>query len=436
MKNVLLLTLFITVVCATNNKDNLARDHQRSNSNSTQEKNLDELSSLRNQLKSIKNSINDCPEKDLMFYMHCNLEEIHSLLSCKTLYGRKQCDKSYVLLLKVATVITSIGLISNLATIFTLVKNKNMLPEIGRILLMHQAGVDACVCLLGILLYSQPFMWMTDNSTFDLLLCQAWHGQAFYWTAVFVSAWNAILFAYERFLKITDPFYYMRLLPTDICKALIPMYTIAVIFLLPAYFQVKYDHCCGKCLNEYYFDTDEFAQFFSFYGIFWFITVYAVPIGILVALFIKIKSKLRSTHQTLGEVFEEAEMQPINIERGMSTEVNQPMEQQSEENANNVRVRVSVVSQRRAQNFRQIENQITNSAIAVCIVFVLSLGWDAFYCLLGFTGAIDYDFNKPLQVTGVFLTSLASCATPFIYAFSMPIFRRRLIATLRCANPS
>ena len=85
--------------------------------------------------------------------MHCNLEEIHSLLSCKTLYGRDKCDKSYVLLLKVlATVITSIGLISNLATIFTLVTNKNMLPEIGRILLMHQAGVDACVCLLGILL--------------------------------------------------------------------------------------------------------------------------------------------------------------------------------------------------------------------------------------------------------------------------------------------
>ena len=356
--------------------------------------------------------------------MHCNLPEIHSLLSCQNLYGDSDCDKSYVLLLKIlATVITSIGLISNLATIFTLVTNKNMLPEIGRILLIHQAGVDACVCLLGILLYSQSFMWMTGNSTFDLLLCQAWHGQAFYWTAVFVSAWNAILFAYERFLKITDPFYYMRLQPTDICKALVPMYTIAVVFLLPAYFQVKYKRCCGKCYNDLYFDNEGFKQFFSFYGIFWFITVYAVPIGILVALFIKIKRKLRSTHQTLGEVFEEAEMQPIN-------------RQPSEENATNVRVRVSVVSQRRLQNFRQIENQITNSAIAVCAVFILSLGWDAFYCLLGFTGAIKYEFNKPLQVTGVFLTSLASCATPFIYAFSMPIFRKSLKTTLRCANPS
>ena len=393
-----------------------------------QETTIDPLSNLRNKLSIIneshQNSNNKCPEKDFMFHIHCNLEEIHSLLSCQSLYGHSDCDKSYVLLLKIlATVITSIGLISNLATIFTLVTNKNLLPEISRILLIHQSGVDACVCFLGILLYSQSFMWMTDNSAFDLLLCQAWHGQAFYWTAVFVSAWNAILFAYERFLKIIDPFYYMRLLPSDIFKALVPMYTVAVIVLLPAYFQVKYDYCCGKCFNELYFDTDGFEQFFSFYGIFWFIAVYAVPIGILVALFTKIKRKLRSAHQTLEEAFEEAEMQPIN---------GPP----KEENENNVRVRVSVASQRRNQNFRQIENQITNSAIAVCIVFVLSLGWDAFYCLLGFTGAIKYEFNKPLQVTGVFLTSLASCATPFIYAFSMPIFRKTLKTTLLCRNPS
>ena len=396
----------------------------------TQENKIDPLSNLRNQLSIINESHHNAnikcpdPEKDFMFYMHCNLEEIHSLLNCQSLYGHNECDKSYVLLLKVlATVITSIGLISNLATIFTLVTNKNLLPEISRILLIHQAGVDACVCLLGILLYSQSFMWMTDNSTFDLLLCQAWHGQALYWTAVFVSAWNAILFAYERFLKITYPFYYRRLLPSDICKALVPMYTVAIIVLLPAYFQVKYEHCCGKCVNELYFDTDGFKKFFRFYGIFWFITVYAVPIGILVALFIKIKRKLRSAHQTLGEVFEEAEMQPIN---GSA----------SEQNASNVRERVSVVSQQRSQIFLQIENQITNSAIAVCIVFVLSLGWDAFYCLLGFTEAIKYEFNKPLQVTGVFLTSLASCATPFIYAFSMPVFRKSLKTTLRCTNRS
>ena len=70
------------------------------------------------------------------------------------------------------------------------------------------------------------------------------------------------------------------------------------------------------------------------------------------------------------------------------------------------------------------EEQITKTAVAVSIVFVISLGWDAFYCLLGFSGAIVYEFNKPLQVTGVFLTALASCTTPFIYAYSIPASKK------------
>ena len=36
------------------------------------------------------------------------------------------------------------------------------------------------------------------------------------------------------------------------------------------------------------------------------------------------------------------------------------------------------------------------------------------------------EFNKPLQVTGVFLATFDSCSTPFIYAASMPIFRSSL----------
>ena len=90
--------------------------------------------------------------------------------------------------------------------------------------------------------------------------------------------------------------------------------------------------------------------------------------------------------------------------------------------------------QARERKIQNAEEQITKTAVAVSVVFILSLGWDAFYCLLGFTGAIEYQFNKPLQVTGVFLTALASCTTPFIYAYTMPIFRQSLKRTVRCGN--
>ena len=52
---------------------------------------------------------------------------------------------------------------------------------------------------MGIGIYSQKFMWLSGDTTFDLIICQAWHGQALYWGAVLVSVWNKVLIAIERF---------------------------------------------------------------------------------------------------------------------------------------------------------------------------------------------------------------------------------------------
>ena len=75
------------------------------------------------------------------------------------------------------------------------------------------------------------------------------------------------------------------------------------------------------------------------------------------------------------------------------------------------------------------DRQVTQMAITIAIVFILSLSWDAFYCLFGFTGLTPYEFNSTLQTTGVFLATIDSCATPFIYAFTMSKFRADLKAT-------
>ena len=142
------------------------------------------------------------------------------------------------------SLITIIGLLANLTTLITLTLNNDEFPRNGRIFLFHQAIADTIVCLIGIGIYTQDFMWLTGNSTFDLLLCQAWHGQVLYWGTVLISVWNVVLIAFERFIvinKVNDPGKYRVITGKDISKIFISIYSLSFILMLPAYFTVKYE---------------------------------------------------------------------------------------------------------------------------------------------------------------------------------------------------
>lgn len=297
----------------------------------------------------------------------------------------------------VKTTITIIGLLENVTTLLSLILNGNLLPLIGRILLIHQATIDTFICLMAIVIYNQPFMWMTENVTLDLLLCQIWHGQAIYWGAVLLSVWNVILIAFERFILLNHPVKHRNLRQNVVYKAFAMMYLFSVICLLPAYLQVKYVKYygnSGSCLDVFYVNGEVFRNFMKFYGVFWFLIVYAIPIGFLITLYSKIILKLRQRTKSR---------------------------------------RVSALHQQHEPSIIDLAHrQITKTAVAIAIVFVISLSWESFYCLLGFTGLIKYEFNKPLQVTGIFLATFCSCSTPFIYAASMPIFRNSVRKTFGC----
>ena len=301
---------------------------------------------------------------------------------------------NHELLKSLKCTVTVAGLIGNVITFITLSINGKDLPIIGRFLLIHQATVDTFVCLMSLGMYIQPFMWMTGNTTFDFLLCQIWHGQPIYWGAVLLSVWNVVLIAHERFMLILHPFKHQTISITRISKVLAVLYLLSIMCLLPAYLQVMYDPNSKKCLNMYYIQTDDFYHFMQFYGVFWFFIVYAIPITILIVLYTKIIVQLRGMYQ-VSEIFKS----------------------QEEDN----------------QIYELADRQITKTAIAIAVAFIISIGWDAFYCLLGFTGIIKYEFNKPLQVIGVFLSTLNSCTTPFIFAAFMPIFRKALKETF-CWN--
>ena len=287
----------------------------------------------------------------------------------------------------IASLITLIGLVANLATLLILIMNGRTLPLIGRILLTHQATVDSFVCLMAIGMYLQPFMWTTKLASFDLLLCQIWHGQAIYWGAVLLSVWNVVLISFDRFMLICHPIKHRNIEKSTMWKVFVIMYILSILFMIPSYLQVKYDFNTGGCLDQYYIDGDGFKKFMRFYGLGWHLILYAIPIGILITLHTFMKKRLR-------------ERQKIH----------------------------------RSLVLDSADRQITKTAIAISVVFICSLGWDAFYCSLGFAGLIEYEFNKPLQIIGVFLATFDSCSTPFIYAVSMPLFRSAVKKTFQCRS--
>ena len=324
-----------------------------------------------------------------------NETSLHHLEDTESHINESNCSNHITaprseLLTSLKCMVTVVGLIGNIITLIALSINGRDLPIIGRFLLIHQATVDTFVCLMSLGMYIQPFMWMTGNTTFDFLLCQIWHGQPIYWGAVLLSVWNVVLIAHERFMLILHPLKHQIISITRISRVLAVLYVLSIICFLPAYLQVMYDSNSKKCLNIYYIQTDDFHHFMQFYGVFWFFIVYAIPITIVIVLYTKIIVQLRGMYQ-VSEIFKSRE----------------------EDN----------------QIYELADRQITKTAIAIAVAFIISIGWDAFYCLLGFTGIIKYEFNKPLQVVGVFLSTLNSCTTPFIFAAFMPIFRKILKET-------
>ena len=273
-------------------------------------------------------------------------------------------------------------------------------------LLQHLALVDTFVCIMGIGISIQNTpvmignatkmsMLMTGDATIDLLVCQAWHGQTLYWGGVLLSVWNLVLITVERFVMISYPYKHRNIRPAHIYVVLVIVYTLSVISLAPAYLHLAYDDESGECMNERLFFSLPFDTFLSFFAIFWFLILYAIPIAFIIALYTKIILILRKRQQNLMNLMDQ-----------------------------------------RSRILEIADQQLTRTAIAVAIVFIISLSWDAWFYVLGLVGIVSYDFNSSKQMVGVFLATFSSCANPFIYFATMAIFRKSLQKTFRCGSLS
>ena len=278
------------------------------------------------------------------------------------------------------------GLLANITTLITLTVNGKDFPIISRILFKNLAAADIFVCIMGMVICIQPFMWMTGNETFDLLLCQVWHSQAIYWTGVFISMYCLVFIAVERFIMIEYPYTHRNIKTRHVYASLVIMVIASCIWVLPpCSLQTKYEEQSGECHSHYYFDSEVFEDFMAFFGIFWFVMGYSVPIILFITLYTKIILTLRQRQET----------QRANGQCILET----------------------------------ADRYLTRTAIAVSVVFSVCVGWESWCYLFGRVGIISYEKDTWYSVMGAFLATFNSCANPLIYCASLPIFRKSLKKT-------
>ena len=100
--------------------------------------------------------------------------------------------------------------------------------------------------------------------------------QAIYWATIFVSVYNLVLIAYERFLAICQPLKHERFSENKLKMVLLIVYMYSfTLGQAGSYFHVRYSN--SKCLPEYYFTSMDFKKVMFGYAIFTFNQFYTLP---------------------------------------------------------------------------------------------------------------------------------------------------------------
>lgn len=288
---------------------------------------------------------------------------------------------------------TVIGFLANTLTLIVLFLNYKGFSRVILILLRHQSIADAWVCLMAAILIKQPFMWMTGFYYIDVFVCYCWHGQAFYWGGVTLSTYNLMLIALERYLAVCRPFDHgpvNMMSRRKMALLFLALYVSVVVITHGTYIQTRLT-ADGECVNEYAFSGTAVEVYFFGFVIFTYITTYLIPVVFMAGLY--------------GLVIHQLNKRLKDTKLGHSCIVD------------------------------RASTELTKTAIAVTIIFIISIGYDLNYYLLGYTGVTVYELGTPIQKIGVFLSNLNSVANPFVYALLMPMYRRSVYETFACCLP-
>lgn len=283
-------------------------------------------------------------------------------------------------------VMTIIGFLANVATLITISKHGSRFGDTIASLLKHQSLVDAIICVFAVIILVSPPNWTPGIFVLDAILCQLWHSQAVYWQFIFISAYNLVLIAYERFLCVCRPFKFQDFTVYKIYRLAAIVYAISFICNCGSYLQSRMRE--DGCHSEYLWDGDSAQLFFSFFAISVIFTFYLIPCGFFVGFYgmVIVSFRQRKKSDNLGA-------------SGASRVID------------------------------KATSELTKTAIVVTIIFILSFSYDYWYYLLGYLGVVKYILNTPTQKIGVWLSVFNSCANPFVYAVLMPTYQKAVIDT-------
>ena len=285
--------------------------------------------------------------------------------------------------------LTCIGYVANKVTFITLVKNGHMFSPAICLLLKHQALLDSWVSAMGTILLLQPPLWKTGRYGFDLVVCYVWHSQAIYWATIYMSVWNLVAIAVERYIAVCHPFKHNDFQGTPVRVIVASMYIASVIILFPSYIQVRFKD--NMCISEYLIPGKFGEDFFYGYSILCLFTLYLLPALAFMFLYGRIVTSLRQHKKSHSGT---------------------------------------------SKALKRVQATITKTAFVVTLVFMVTIGFDAWSYTLGYTGVTNYEFGTPVQKIGVFFAVCNSVINPFVYLLLMPAFRDSLAMTFCCRNTS
>lgn len=287
-------------------------------------------------------------------------------------------------------VMTTMGLLLNILTMVTLQRHGSYFKTPIRFLLSHQAFIDMIVCTKALLLISVPQMRLVGKNVLSLLICQVFHSQALYWSLNWISVISLVVIAWERYTAICRPLQHAHITRKRLFYILLSIYIASPFALSLAYVQVKYEH--GQCLPVFYFSSEYFADIMRGFSVWCFLIFYAFPCAMFFLMY-------GAIILTLVRRKTQSQLAPSRV------------------------IDTSTA-------------QLTKTAMVVTGWFIVAIGYELWYYLLGYNKVVPYKKNSPVQKAGVFMSGSNSCVNPVIYFMFMPAYRHSVKLTLRCDKPA
>ena len=97
------------------------------------------------------------------------------------------------------------GVLANLSASVILFKKDSGFSSHLLVFIRHQVCV---VCFFSLVILTQPEMWMTSIKGIDVIICHVWHSQMVYWIFFYVSMFNVMATAVDRYYSICKPLIY------------------------------------------------------------------------------------------------------------------------------------------------------------------------------------------------------------------------------------